>query len=170
MAEFAHISPSDPHLLDILVGERPVHLTLAHLVETNEVYTKWYADKCVGPDVLNIMDNSAFEMFKQGRPMYPSDKLIEMGTKVKADYIVMSDYPTEHQSKTIEAAIAMAPGLRAAGFGTFFVPQSEVGDIDGLLEAFAWAAESVHVDYIGMSILAIPNAFEIGRASCRERV
>ena len=169
MAEFVHICPSDPHLLEILVGERSVHLTLAHLVETNEVYTKWYADKCVGPDVLNIMDNSAFEMFKQGRPMYPSDKLIEMGTKVKADYIVMSDYPTEHQSKTIAAAIEMAPQLRDAGFGTFFVPQSEIGDIEGLLEAFDWAAGSDHVDYIGVSILAVPNAFGVEKDNKLQR-
>jgi len=169
MATFCHICPGDPHLLDILVGDREFHLTLAHLVETDKVYTKWYADKCEGLDVVNIMDNSAFEMFKQGRPMYPSDKLIEMGTKVNADYIVMSDYPTEHHSKTIQAAVEMAPQLREAGFGTFFVPQSEIGDIEGLLNAFEWASESEHVDYIGFSILAIPNAFGVEKNNKLQR-
>tara|TARA_R110000803_G_C11986115_1_gene321315 strand:+ start:2994 stop:3869 length:876 start_codon:yes stop_codon:yes gene_type:complete len=169
MALFAHICPGDPHLLDILVGDRSFHLTLAHLVETDKVYTKWYADKSSSAGVTNIMDNSAFEMYKQDRPMYPSDKLIEMGTEVNADYIVMSDYPAQHQSKTIDAAIEMAPQLREAGFGTFFVPQSEIGDIEGLVEAFKWAAESEHVDYIGVSILAVPNAYGVEKDNKLQR-
>ena len=101
--------------------------------------------------------------------MYPSDKLIEMGTEVNADYIVMSDYPAQHQSKTIDAAIEMAPQLREAGFGTFFVPQSEIGDIEGLVDAFKWAAQSAHVDYIGVSILAVPNAYGVEKDNKLQR-
>lgn len=32
--------------------------------------------------------------------MYPSEKLIELGKKIGADYIVLSDYPKEHWTKT----------------------------------------------------------------------
>ena len=40
------------------------------------------------------------------------DKLIEMGKKIDADYIVMSDYPDEDPSKTIAAAEELAPKFR----------------------------------------------------------
>jgi hypothetical protein len=115
------------------------------------------------------MDNSAFEMYKLGRPMYPSEKLIDMGTRVKADYIVMSDYPAEPGQKTIDKAIEMAPELRAAGFGTFFVPQSKIGDLDDLIEGFRWASQAAEVDYIGVSILAVPNAYGVEKNNKLQR-
>ena len=145
---------------------RELHLLLAHLVESDPKYTQWYQanrypyGKPYGlyyddfPDdyirhcpqlnnsAVYILDNSAFEMYKQGREMYPSDKLIEMGLAVNANYIVMSDYPGEHSSKTIEAAIDLAPKFRAESFGTFFVPQSRVGDLEDYITSFSWAASS----------------------------
>lgn len=160
MIDFAHITPTA--YLDLFATGRPFHLTLAHLVETDEKYTQWYAQRDISRSLspfVNVMDNSAFEMYKQGREMYPSDKLIEMGKKVAADYIVMSDYPGEPAARTVDKAIEMAPELREAGFGTFFVPQSQEGDIQDLVDAFEWAAESEHVDYIGVSILAVPLAY-----------
>ena len=170
MTEFAHITPTA--YLDLFASGRPFHLTLAHLVEQDEDYASWYADRDMSRSIMpyvNIMDNSAFEMYKQGRPMYPSDKLIEMGKKVAADYIVMSDYPGEPSWTTIEKAKEMAPELRAAGFGTFFVPQSEEGDLEDLVSAFEWAVESEHVDYIGVSILAVPIAYGVERDNKLQR-
>lgn len=168
MTDFCHITPTA--YLD-LFGNRSHHLTLAHLVETDPVYTKWYADLQENPyfDGLIIMDNSAFEMYKQGREMYPSDKLIEMGKRINADYIVMSDYPNSSPNLTIEAAIRMAPELRQAGFGTFFVPQSTIGDVDGLVESFLWASTAEEVDYIGVSILAVPNAYGVEKGNKLQR-
>lgn len=165
MTKFCHIAPTQ--FLDMFAGGRSHHLTLAHLIETDEEYTNWYANQ--RGDTVNIMDNSAFEMYKQGREMYPSDKLIEMGNRVEADYIVMSDYPGEPSSKTIEAAVKMGPELKEAGFGRFFVPQSEIGDLDDLTYAFDWAAASPHVDYIGVSILAVPNAYGVERDNKLQR-
>jgi len=170
MTEFAHITPTA--YLDLFAAGRPFHLTLAHLVEQDETYANWYAERDLSRGLspyVNIMDNSAFEMYKQGREMYPSDKLIEMGTKVGADYIVMSDYPGQPAQVTIDKAIEMAPELREAGFGTFFVPQSEEGDIEDLLRAFEWAAYSEHVDYIGVSILAVPIAYSVEKDNKLQR-
>lgn len=170
MTEFAHITPTA--YLDLFASGRNFHLTLAHLVEQDEQYTKWYSSRDLSRSMdpyINIMDNSAFEMYKQGRPMYPSDKLIEMGNKIAADYIVMSDYPGEPAQKTIDKAIEMAPELRAAGFGTFFVPQSKEGDLEDLVSAFEWAAESEHVDYIGVSILAVPIAYGVEKDNKLQR-
>lgn len=165
MAQFCHIAPI-PHL-DIVKGSR-THLVLAHLVEQSERYREFYlSEKMAGSTI--ILDNSAFEMYKQGKPMYDSNKLIEMAHEVKADYVVMSDYPGSVSSETIRAAEQQAPLLRDQGFGTFFCPQSQINDMDDLYNCFEWAAESDHVDYIGVSILAIPNAYGVERGNKLQR-
>ena len=168
MTEMCHIAPT-AHLNDF-ARNRKTHLVLAHLVEEDPTYTQWYADeKQRQPDNITIMDNGGFEMFKQGLPMYPSEKLIDMATAVKADYIVMSDYPAEPCQKTIDKAVETAGDIKQAGFGTFFVPQSIVGDVDDLINGFRWAATSEHVDYIGVSILAVPNAYGVERGNKLQR-
>ena len=83
--QFCHIAPSA--YLEVFTRTNGAHLILAHLVETDEYYRNFYANLNDGK--LKIMDNSAFEMYKQGRPMYPTDKLVEMGNACKADMIVM---------------------------------------------------------------------------------
>jgi len=143
----------------------PTQLMLAHLVESDEEYANFY-NKYTG---LKILDNSAFEMYKRGEPMYPAVKLIEMGQKVNASYIIMSDYPDEVPEKTVTAATELAPQFRANGFGTFFCPQAKIGDFEGLIESFEWAATSEHVDYIGFSILNIPNAYGVEKDNKLQR-
>ena len=155
--KFCHISPTK--YLERFTNTNGAHLLLAHLIEEDESYANYYANLNDGK--VKIMDNSAFEMFKQGRPMYDSDKLIEMGNKCKADVIVMSDYPKEPWQKTMEAAQKMIPELKAAGFGTFYVPQSEFGDMEGVLQSFKWAIENKDIDLVGISILTCPIAFEV---------
>ena len=171
MTHFCHIAPTD--FLSEFVDGRPYHLLLAHLVEEDPEYTKWYYEhKQRNPETVYILDNSAFEMYKQGRPMYPSDKLIDMGKQVEADYIVLSDYPGEPSSKTIEAAKTLAPLFREAGFGTFFVPQSEVSNLPDLISAYIWATGpegKQYVDYIGVSILGVPNGYGVERDNKLQR-
>jgi len=167
MTEFAHISPT-PYL-DLFAAGRPFHLVLAHLIEEDEDYANWYANMPRDENTVVIMDNSAFEMYKQGKPMYDSSKLMQMANKVKADYIVMSDYPGEPARKTVEAAMELAPKLKAYGFGTFFVPQAEIGNIQGVLDAFEWAATASEVDYIGVSILTAPNMFGVEKGNKLQR-
>lgn len=167
MTEMCHITPT-PYL-DLFAEGRSHHLVLAHLIEEDEQYAKWYANMSRDENSIVIMDNSAFEMFKQGKPMYDSSKLLKMANKVNADYVVMSDYPGEPARKTIEAAMEFAPKFRNYGFGTFFVPQAEVGNEEGLLDAFSWAARSEDVDYIGVSILAAPNAYGVEKGNNLQR-
>lgn len=166
MVDFCHISPTK-HLNDFC-SLQTHHLLLAHLVEEDKKYADFYRRGRPQADTY-ILDNSAFEMYKQGREMYPSDQLIEMGKLVGANYIVMSDYPNEPGSKTIKAAEQLAPKFREAGFGTFFVPQSEIGDIEDYIATFAWAASSPLVDYIGVSILGVPNAYGVERDNKLQR-
>lgn len=166
MASFCHIAPT-PHL-DLIKGSK-THLALAHLVESDTVYTDFYADEKANNGSMIILDNSAFEMYKQKKPMYDTSKLVEMASRVQADYVVMSDYPNTLGKVTIDAAQRMAPELKEKGFGTFFCPQSIIGDKEDLFNGFVWAAESDLVDYIGVSILAIPNAYGVEKGNKLQR-
>ena len=152
---FCHITPTP--FLERFVPKYRTQLLLAHLIEEDERYTNFYR-KYNG---IKIMDNSAFEMYKQKKPMYDPHKLIGMATKVNADYIIMSDYPDEEPSTTIKAAELQAPIFHKENFGTFFCPQAKIGDLEGLISAFAWAANSSLLDYIGFSIFNIPNAYGV---------
>lgn len=158
---FCHISPTA--FLNKYTTDNGAHLLLAHLVEQDPAYTDYYAN--LGDGKVKIMDNSAFEMFKQGRPMYDSSKLIEMGQRCGADIIVMSDYPKQGWMTTVNAAVDMIPQLKDAGFGTFYVPQSELGDLNGALKSFDWALGNPDIDLIGMSILTCPIAFNVNESA-----
>lgn len=156
--EFCHIAPT---VYVPLVGNHPRHLVLAHLIESNQVYVDAYLRlKEDNPKAVIIMDNGGFEAYKQGKEMYPSEKLIELAQKIKADYVVMSDYPKEDWNKTKEKAIEMSEQIHAAGLKTFYVPQSPLGDLDGLCASFRWAINNLgrSIDLIGVSILACPIA------------
>lgn len=155
--KFCHIAPTQ-YLRPLGINEYDSHLILAHLIENGDNdYAQFYAQ--AGKDATIILDNSAFELYRQGLPMFDGDKLIKIGEEVGADYIVMPDYPGEQAGKTAAAAIEYGPQFKDAGFGTFFVPQSRIGHMEEYISSFAWAASSPLIDYIGMSILGIPNAF-----------
>lgn len=145
--KFAHISPvSFMHLAESKSG---INLVLAHLVGDNE-YTKFYKSS----EKETIMDNSAFELGESFDP----EKLIDLGHMVGANYLVLPDYPSQHFALTIDAAEKWIPKFKQAGFKTFFVPQSDKGDLNGYLQAWRWAIENPDVDLIGCSILGAPNA------------
>ena len=165
--QFMHISPI-PYM-EVLVGNRTHHLALAHLIEGNQddptvqQYIKFFRDldpsnKCV------IMDNSAFEMHQQGRPMMDHAILYNLAKKIDADYIVMPDYPGELGLKTMKAAERFIEAMRQHSGddpycpGLFFVPQGEPGNIDDLVNCAMWGARNHDIDYIGLSILACPYA------------
>ena len=156
--DFCHIAPI-PHL-DVVRG-RKTHLVLAHLVDSSQYYVDFYRNESRHGATI-ILDNSAFELFERGQPMYPSEKLIELGKTINADYIVLSDYPGEDSKKTIDAAISLAPQFINAGFKTFFVPQSKCDDFANYVMSLYWAADNSHlIDYIGLSIIGVPHAYGI---------
>ena len=167
MINFCHIAPT-PHL-DLVEG-RPVHLVLAHLIEQDDSYTEWYLKQKEIYGSTLIMDNSAFEMYKLNKPMYDPNRLIEMGKKVNADYIVLTDYPGEPADRTIQMASIQGPVFKENGFGTFFVPQGKKGDISDLLTSFMFASQSPElIDYIGISILAAPLAYNVEQGNNLQR-
>lgn len=163
---FCHISPT-PHLS--LTDGRPVHLVLAHLIEEDQKYIDYYLQQKEKYNCTIIMDNSAFEMYKQGKDMYDPSKLIDMGKKIKADYIVMSDYPGNDTMETIEASMKLGPIFRHEGFKTFYVPQGQTGDVDDLIYGFKHAVNSSYIDYVGISILAAPLAYNVEKGNKLQR-
>ena len=154
---FCHIAPT--RYLQRYTKQNGAHLILAHLVEQDAAYRDYYFNLSDGK--YKIMDNSAFEMFKQGRPMYNSAKLIAMADMCRASCVVLSDYPKEPWEKTVDAALAMRRSIADAGLDMFYVPQSELGDLDGLLHSISWALEQPWIRLIGLSILACPIALGI---------
>ena len=166
MVKFCHIAPTA--YLESFTRTNGAHLILAHLVESDAFYREYYRNLDDGKEV--IMDNSAFEMYKQGREMYPTDELLGLAEVVGADMIVMSDYPNEHSSKTIEAAESTSKQYRDAGYKTFFVPQSKIGDFEDYMECMKWALQHPgYVDRIGLSILGCPNAYGVEKDNKLQR-
>lgn len=151
---FCHIAPTA--YLNELTAMNGSHLLLAHLIESDPVYAGFYANLRDGKE--RIMDNSGFEMFKMGRDMYEPSKLVSMANVVGADIIVLPDYPMQPSSVTVNAAKSMLPVFEEAGYGAFFVPQSEVGDLEGYLGAMEWALNQPQIKVIGLSILGCPIA------------
>ena len=139
---------------------RKTHLTLAQLQEVDPDYVNFYKNESQSGSII-IQDNGAFELTKMGLGMFPTDKLLSLADRIKAKYVVMSDYPDTDKSVTIKAAEQMAPSILRAGMGTFFVPQAKIGDLQGLLESYEWALFSPLVDYIAFSILNVPNAYGV---------
>lgn len=157
MIKFCHIVPTK--LLSEFTPYNGAHLLLAHLVESDREYQSFYNGLYDGKE--RIMDNSAFEMYKAGKPMYDSKALVGLAKNCRADYVVMSDYPKEDGLKTIKAAQQMAMRIKDAGMKTFFCPQSIKGDIDDLMLSIEWAINDPMIDRIGISILNCPIALGI---------
>ena len=170
--KFCHIVPT-PHLDDFVRGNK-AHLTLAHLVKEDPEYVKFYQQLrqdigAVGNQYINIMDNSAFELYKNQMPMFNPEELLGLAKRVHATHIVLPDHPAHPSMVTIDDARRYAPVFKENGFKTFFVPQSDVGDLEDLITSFAWAASSPLIDYIGVSILAVPNAYKCEKGNSLQR-
>ena len=83
---------------------------------------------------------------------------------------IRDSYPGEPSEKTIEQASIQGPVFKEEGFGTFFVPQGKKGDIDDLLTSFMFASQSPElIDYIGISILAAPLAYNVEQGNNLQR-
>lgn len=158
--KFMHIAPTE--FIPSIRGNP--QLLLAHLIDENHAYRD-AVDRTGGAweerDRMRIMDNSAFEMYQRDLPMFSAEKLIELGIHCGAGILVLPDYPGEDGRKTIDAAKQWASKFKENRFDTFFAPQSEVGDLEGYIETFTWAAVSPLIDVIGVSCIGVPNAFGV---------
>lgn len=152
MPSFCYITPTS--YLDFTTASQ-THLVLAHLIDHDQVYSDFYK-RLSDQGHFIMMDNSAYEL----KEPYSPERLIELGNKCGAHAIVLPDYPFKPAQVTIDAAKQFIPAFKAAGFKTFFVPQSAKGDQEDWINAYRWAADQDDIDIIGMSILGIPNAID----------
>lgn len=160
MTDFCVISPSA--YLSLFASNRPTHLLLADLLLEDPVYRRWYQrERTANPQSYFIVDNSAYERYKRGLPMLTAEALIEACQLVHADCAVLPDYPNEDPEKTKEAAKEWAPLFCENEIETMFVPQAEIGDVDGLIDSFLWADSNPHISRVALSIISAPNAFEV---------
>jgi hypothetical protein len=148
---FCFIAPTA--YLDEFAIASKTHLVLAHLVNDDPVYAEFYRVRSQAGDFI-MMDNSAYEL----KEPYAPEQLVDLGNECGAHAIVLPDYPFQPCSKTIDAAIKFTPIFKQAGFASFFVPQSEVGDLEDWMNGYKWAANNPDIDIIGLSILGVPNA------------
>lgn len=148
---FCYITPIS--YMHMYAGTSSRHLVLAHLVDRHPEYAAYYKERSDQGDYI-MMDNSAYEL----KEPYSPSKLVELGDMCGADAIVLPDYPFQPAHRTIDAAQQFIPEFKAAGFATFFVPQSERYALDDWMLAYRFAVNDPGVDIIGMSILGIPNA------------
>lgn len=172
--KFMHIAPTK--YMSMLRWDQ--QLLLAHLIDEDKDYAAAAGVGPRHPDSLvnaaigvpdsypqktegRIMDNSAFEMYQRGLPMFDPQKLMELGDRCGAATLVLPDYPGEAGRKTIDAAKQYIPLFKERRFETFFVPQSIVGDTEDYIDTFAWAAIQPGVDVIGVSCIGVPNAFGV---------
>jgi hypothetical protein len=117
------------------------------------VYAAFYKQRSKAGDFV-MMDNSAYEFKEAWNP----ELLVELAERCGAHAVVLPDYPFQKAQVTIEAAEKHIPLFKQARLLTFFVPQSEKGDLQDWIRAYEWAANHPDIDIIGMSILGIPNA------------
>lgn len=153
---FGYIAPIN--YLDYVPESSTFHLCLAHLLK-NKAYCDFYKSKRQRGDLI-FMDNSAFEL---GAGI-ESDELLDLidQSGINPQVIVAPDYPGQHYKKTLDSFAKFADKCDARYSndlkGIMGVPQGEVGKHQQWLECYKQLA-SMRADVIGMSILALPNAF-----------
>lgn len=148
---FCFIAPTE--YLPMSATKSRSHLVLAHLVNDDPTYRKFYQERSEAGDFI-MMDNSAYEL----KEPYSPEKLLDLGKACGAHAIVLPDYPFQDSIVTSTAARKFAPIFKDAGLQTFYVPQSKRGNFEDWFDAYVWATEEEDIDIIGMSILGIPNA------------
>ena len=159
MKKLQHCFIAPTAYLHLIPQNSKVHLLLAHLME-DRAYCDFYKRRKEEGDYI-IVDNGAFE-FK--RPL-DADEIFRLvgGAGFQPDVIVAPDYPFEPWSKTVTETDSFARRYHNyfdASVKLMAVPQSKPGDWHGWIECYEHLTKIPHVNWIGMSILGIPNAFQ----------
>ena len=151
MIKLAHIAPSN--YTELGIHESDMNMVLAHVARDNKEYARMFRDS----DKQTLLDNGAFE---NGVPMSVED-MINIGHKVRADILVLPDYPfKDWQEGWSDYVMEGIEQYKQEGFKTMFIPQSVKGDAIGFMKSLINAIHHPEIDYIGLSILGCPNAFD----------
>ncbi len=162
MIKFCHIAPT--HYTELGIHESEMDMVLAHIARDDDKYAELFAHS----SHVKLLDNGAFE---NGVPMSVED-MINIGHKVRADILVLPDYPYEDWRQGWEDNVMEGiEQYKKEGFLTMFIPQSKKGDASGYMKSLKNALLHPQIDYVGLSILGCPNAFpEIPTHKVREKI
>ncbi len=161
MIKFMHIAPINHTELGI--HESDGNMVLAHIADNSEKYANLFLNS----DKETLLDNGAFEL---GVP-YEADKMVKIGKLVGADIMVLPDYPGEPWTKGWDKVEDDIAKYKVEGFKTMFVPQSILGDTVGYLKGLDKAIKNPGIDFIGLSILGCPTAFNtLPKYKIREQI
>ncbi len=155
---FGYIAPIE--YLDYVPEDSRFHLCLAHLC-TDQRYCDFYRAKRERGDMI-IMDNSAYE-FGEG---IESGRLLDLidSSGIRPHVIVAPDYPGQHYSKTLRSLESFQTVVEHRQYdypvSIMGVPQGEVGDHEQWLDCYDRMVYELGISVVGMSILALPNAFQ----------
>ena len=153
----AFIAPTN--YLHLIPQECDFHLLLAHLLKDKK-YCEYYKEKQDRGDFI-IIDNSAFE-FKRAIDANEYFELVSQ-SGLTPNIVVASDYPGKSWETTLAGSIKFSNE-----YGKYFdpnktklmvVPQSIKGDYKGWIKGYQELIKLPNVEFVGMSILGIPNAF-----------
>ena len=156
--KLAHIAPINNTYKAIEASD--FNMVLAHIANDNKAYCEMFRDS----HKPTLLDNGAFEL---GSPM-AADDMVRIGHAVGADILVLPDFPNTHWEFAWGLAELDIMTYKEEGFDTMFVPHSEKNDHLGLYMSIERALEDPRIDYIGLSILACPNA-QLLRSEILER-
>lgn len=152
--KFGYIAPLE--YLNKIPDSATFHLCLAHLTKYPE-YNAFYKAKSERGDYI-IMDNSAFEL-GEGIGINELIEMIDM-SGINPTIVVAPDYPNQPWQKTWESTLNFMDATASKPYGIMAVPQSEEYDYRGWIEGYKRMLDHPGINIIGMSILAIPNAFK----------
>ena len=150
MIKLCHIAPVN--YVELGIAYSDMDMILAHIADENDVYAEAFKKS----DNLKLLDNGAFELDQP----YGVDKMIEIGKKVEADILVLPDYPLQPWEDGWDEIDERIKAYKDAGFKVMFAPQSLKGDESGYMLSLVKAVMDERIDFIGLSILACPNAFD----------
>lgn len=156
----AFISPIN--YLHLIPQSSDYHLILAHLIDNTVLgkkYIEFYKKRKERGDFI-ILDNSAFEFKKPMDPEEYKRRIDLLG--FLPDVIVAPDYPFEEWDKTVTSTEKFSKEYietLGAEVKLMAVPQSVKGNAAGWIRGYVAMCGIPNVEFIGMSILGIPNAF-----------
>jgi len=160
--QFCVIAPvSHLHLTTLGNG---IHMALTHLVHQSDDYTKFY-QRMVSKNEYVILDNSAFEMEKQGKgldpePVLKAAKLVGAHEVIATD-VLLNGQATIDSTRTFikEYAKMFGEELRLGKPVPKIMAVPQGNTVDEWMDCYVRLLHMSHVQVLGFSKISVPVSF-----------
>lgn len=143
--KFIHTAPL--HLLPI-IDENKIQMVYANHL-SNEKYLNYFIDK------------NNYEIILNSEGVDDFGNLITLCNKLKANCIILPNYPSYDTMETIDASMKLGKVFKGMGFKIMYAPQCMVGDLDDLIYGFHHAISADWIDYVMISAQTAELAYNI---------